>query len=340
MATISDVAKNAGVSKSTVSKYFNHPEMLTEEYRLRVETAVKELNYSPSPLARSMRTKCTNQIALVVPHIYNPFFAEIFTEMREYAFRKGYRVFVYTTEDDQEQLNAFLDNTDALWADGIIMAFLDEDELVSRINNLHDRLPVTLIGCVAGISKVNTVIVPLNESFYSITKYVISLGHRDIAYIGGPADSRVTWEKLDGYRRALRDAGIAVREDLIKGNDSSIREGFVCAQKLLRQEKQPTAIVSANDEVAIGVVKCLRQYGISIPEHMVVTGHDGTVYAKLAEPQITTMEMPIAEMSRAAVDFLLNRMQRPRSKNQHIIYDTKLVERQSTNPNAISAIEL
>ena len=100
MAVIKDVAEYAGVSKSTVSKYFNNPSMLSEEYRVRVEKAVKDLNFVPNNIARSMRTKKTNQIAMIVPDIANPFYSELFSEMRLYAMQIGYRVIVYTTEDD------------------------------------------------------------------------------------------------------------------------------------------------------------------------------------------------------------------------------------------------
>ena len=114
MAVIKDVAEYAGVSKSTVSKYLNNPDQLSEDYRIRIEQAVKVLNYTPSNIARSMRTKKTNQIALIVPDIANPFYSELFSNMRAYAMLLGYRVIVYTTEDELEELIKYMDNIESI----------------------------------------------------------------------------------------------------------------------------------------------------------------------------------------------------------------------------------
>lgn len=340
MAVISDVAKYAGVSQSTVSKYLNNPELLSEEYRTRVAKAVKDLNFTPNHIARSMRSKKTNQIAMIVPDIVNPFYSEVFSEMRTYAKQLGYSMIVYTTEDDLAELNRYIDNIDSFSADGIIICFLDEDGIIQHIENIHDKLPITLISWDIHSTQFSSVILNLNDSIFQIAQYVTTLGHKRIAFINGPADSRISKEKNSGFTRAMHNAGIEIRDEYIKNGRNRIKHGYHNTSQLMHLNEPPTAIVAANDSIAVGCLKYLSQHNYKVPEDVVVTGHDGIQLSYIYDPSITTNVMPIAEMCKTAIDMLSNKIDRPGSKNRQAIFTAKIVEGKSTNPNAPSIIDL
>ena len=340
MAVISDVARYAGVSKSTVSKYFNNPDQLTEEYRIKVREAVEALNFKPNNIARSMRLKKTNQIAMIVPDIVNPFYSEVFSEMRIYAAQQGYSVIVYTTEDDLSELNKYLDNIENIFADGIIICFLDEDGITQHINSLHGKIPITLISWDIHSTEFNSVILSLNDSIFQISQYMTALGHKRIAFINGPSDSRISKEKLAGFTRAMDLAGIDVRDEYVKYGRNRIKHGYHNASLLMQLKEPPTAIVAANDSIAIGCIKYLSQHKYRVPEDIAVTGHDGIQLSYIYDPSITTNVMPISDMCKTSVDMLINKIERPGSKNRQAIFTAKIVEGKSTNPNAPSIIDL
>lgn len=340
MAVIRDVAKQAGVSISTVSKFLNTPELLSEEYRVRVEKAVKSLNFVPSNLARSMRSNRTNQIAIIVPDIVNPFYTELFIEMRAYAFQQGYSVLVYTTDDNLSELNKYIDNIASFSADGIIFCFLDEDGIINQIDSIHDKIPVTLISWDVHNTKLNSVILSLNDSIFKVSQYMTSLGHTRIAFINGPADSRISKEKYAGFTRAMQSANIKIYSEYIKFGRNRIKHGYHNTSELMQLEEPPTAIVAANDSIAVGCLKYLSQHNYRVPEDVAVTGHDGVQLSYVYDPSITTNMMPITEMCRMSIDLLVNKIERPRSKNRQAIFTARLVEGKSTNRNAPNILDL
>ena len=340
MAVIIDVARRAGVSKSTVSKFLNTPELLTEEYRVRVANAVEELNFVPSNIARSMRSKRTNQIAMIVPDIVNPFYSEVFGEIRTYASKLGYSVIVYTTEDDLAELNRYIDNIDGFYSDGIIFCFLDEDGITQHIDNIHDKIPITLISWDIHSTNLNSVILSLRNSIFQISQYMTSLGHQRIAFINGPDDSRISKEKFDGFCRAMHMADIEIRDEYIKNGRNRIKHGYHNTSQLMQLEEPPTAIVAANDSIAVGCLKYLSQHDYRVPDDVAVSGHDGIQLSYIYDPSITTNVMPIADMCKSAVDMLINKIERPGSKSRQAIFTANIVEGKSTNPNAPSIIDL
>lgn len=338
MAVINDVAKHAGVSKSTVSKFLNNPEALTQEYRERVAKAVNDLKYVPNNMARSMRTKKTMQLVMIVPSIATQFFSEVFTETRNYAAKLGYRLYVVTVADDNEVLNSYIDDIGSINADGGLIAFLEEEALLAKLSRLQNELPIALIASNMQSLMANSVVVPLNESIYGITKYLIDRGYKDIAFLGGPAGSKTTEEKVNGYIRAIQAAGLPAREELIRIGEKDLRGGYFHARELLRSGTKLDAIVAATDEMAIGAVKYLQQNGYRIPEDIAVTGHDGTTLSYLFEPGITTQEIPVQQVCQAAVDLLVDRIKHPGSKSKHVVIPTRFVERRSTNPEKTEVV--
>lgn len=334
MAVIRDVAKKAGVSPSTVSKFLNNPTMLTEEYRVKVAAAVKELNYKPNPYARSLRTQTSKTIALIVPEITNPFYSEVYNIVRSVASEKGYTTILYTTEENLDILNDFLTQFPKYSVDGLIFCFLDEDEIIQRFKEVQYNIPVTLMSWDIKTTEFNSVIIDLFDSFYQSTEHLINYGHRKIAYVGGPETSRISKEKMQGYKKALLDADISLNENYIYSGKYRFQTGFQSAMNFMKLLDPPTAIVCANDIIAIGCVKYLRYNDYEVPDDVAVIGCDGIQLSSIFDPSISTNEIPIEDMGREAVNMLINKIAKPGSKCRQLVFKTHLVIRRSTKKDA------
>ena len=330
MAVIKDVAELAGVSISTVSKYFNNPSGLKETYRERVKEAVEKLNYTPDPMARSLRTKLTNTLALVVPDITNSFYVEVYNEVRTAAILRGYTTQLYTTEENVNILSDLLQMLSPTKIDGIILCFLDEDEIQSTLSKTESSIPTTLMTWNVN-SKYNSVVLNLDSTIYHAAKYLIENGRKKIAYVNGISNSRISKEKLSGYLRAMREFGFSIRDDYLYDGKHLFRTGFQAAKQFMALSDPPDAIVAANDILAIGCCKYLLSHDYRVPQDVAVTGMDGIPLSRIYDPSITTMASPIKDMCSTAVDILLENVKNPNIRNSQFIYDTKLVVGRSTD---------
>jgi DNA-binding LacI/PurR family transcriptional regulator len=333
MAVIKDVARLAGVSTGTVSKFFSDPSALREENRHKVEAAVRELRYAPSNLGRSLRTQRTNLIALIVPDIVNPFYASVYDAVRLEAARHRYKPILYTTEDDLEILKDYLRGDTIHEVDGIILCFLDEDEIVCDFERLQARIPITLLSWDMN-TRFDSVVIDLFESVAMATRHVTELGHRDIAYISGPGDSRISKQKQCGFEKALAEAGLSLRPECFFEGRYRFETGFNATMEFLRLPSPPTAIVAANDAIAIGCMKYLLMKGKKVPEDMAVIGLDDQPLAAMYEPSISTVSIPIADMCTEAVRMLMRRIEKPNAKSHKIVMKTELMVRRSTDANS------
>ncbi len=333
MAVIKDVANLAGVSISTVSKYFNNPAGLSEEYRIRVSNAVNELNFSPNALARGLRTKRTNTIALVVPDITNSFYVDVYNGIRSAAMATGYTTQLYTTEENTDILSKLLSRFSPAKTDGVILCFLDEDEIVAQLSAIQSTTPIALMSWDVN-NEFASVVLNLHSTLYRATKHLIGLGHTRIAYVNGPNNSRISKEKLSGYLKAMSDHGLRVPDDYLYSGNYLFRTGYQATKQFMMSDEPPTGIVTANDVLAIGCCKYLRSHGYKIPADVSIVGMDGIQLAHLYDPSITTMATPVAQMCTEVVDLLLNKIEHPGSKNGQRIFDTKLIIGRSTDADA------
>lgn len=340
MAVIKDVAKLAGVSPSTVSKYLNNSQTLTQAYKEKVAAAIKELDYTPSPLARSLRTQKTNTIGIIVPEITNPFYTEVYNAVRSAAADRGYTTVLYTTEEDSGLLNKHLKQMSGYKVDGLVLCFIDEDENIGMFEDIQSSLPVTLFSWDINNTSFNSVIVNLFDSVYRSTRYLLDEGHTRIAYAGGPAHSRVSKEKMQGYLKAVQDAGIAVREDFLFSGKYRFQTGYHAAMQFMKLDAPPTAIVCANDILAIGCIKYLKHSGYEVPGDVDIIGLDGIQLSHIYDPSVSTMRIPIDDMSREAVNMLIEKINRPESKNRQAIFNTSLTVRRSTKKDAPMILDL
>lgn len=335
MAVIKDVAKLAEVSTGTVSKYLNNPSSLKEVTRIRVERAIEELLYSPSPLARSMRTKKTNSIAVITPNILNPFYGEVYSFIRMSTLQKGYTPILYTTEDNLDILRGYLSGTSIKHVDGVILCFVEEDEAMQNfIEDVQAQVPVVLISLDISNSKLNSIVIDVFEGIYTATMHLISMNHNNIAYMGGPKNNSITKEKYNGFLKAMNDAGCEVKPEFVSFGNDTLQSGYQAARAFTMNVKgSPTAIVAEDDFLAIGGLKYLLQRGIKVPDEIAVVGFDDIFLSKMYEPSLSTISLPKEQIGLEAVKLLLSKIDKPESKNKKIILKTELIIRNSTDKN-------
>jgi len=324
-----DVARLAGVSRSTVSFVLNNTPgiKISEETRRRVLEAVKILDYKPNAIARSLAKQKTEAIAFFVLDIANPVFPNMARGIEDVARHNGYTLLLCNTDGkslrELRYMNLMLERR----VDGVIVGALSNEEVsrLARKKNMplvileHPRLPEHDVVYADNI-----------QGSYEAVKYLIELGHTRIAHITINPESIIVRERIEGYKKALEDAKIPFDEDLLKIFYDQVNEE-TAINELLLLPNPPTAIFAFSDFMAIQIMKILIKRGIRIPQDISIVGFDDTL-ANLTIPELTTVSQPFYEMGVKAAEVLIERLKNPDLPIQHIKLPTKLVIRDSTAP--------
>lgn len=335
MAVIKDVAKIAGVSTATVSKVINRPDTVRGSTRARVLEVMKELEYIPSPIARGMRTKRTNHIAVVSADIRNPFFAELYACLGADIKKNGFTPVLYTLDNGNSSIRDVISDIIASKADGVVFCFPDDHTDTGSVD-YRELLPMPFVLISRDMSNIKyaSVILDVYEGIREVTKHLISLGHEKLAFIGGPGHSRISREKLRGFISALNSVKLPLPDEYICGGDYSLKNGFMRAKDLMRLEAPPSAIVCANDIIAIGCMKYLLNTGIRIPGEVAVSGFDNISLASMYEPALTTAAIPVEDICRACAEMITELAADKNKPKKSLIFKTKLIIRNSTDKYA------
>lgn len=326
--SIKGIAELAGVSHSTVSRALANSPLIPEETRRRIQRIAQRKGYSPNAIARGLVTRRTQAIGVVVTSIEDPFVAEVVRGIEEAAGNQGYRVFLATSHNDPaRELNVV--NALREWrVDSVIVA-------ASRVGSLYGPLlqqigvPIVLINNQQAGTFIHTVAVDDAQGAKLATQHLISLGHRVIGHLRGPAKHRAAKNRLAGYRGALRQAGIAFDEALVVAANGRANGGEQILQ-LLDHSPRPTAVFCFNDMTAIGALATLKRHGIRVPADISLVGFDDIPFAQYIDPPLTTIQQPMVEMGRQAMQMALTLMQDSKSQVPDIVIPGKLIEREST----------
>jgi len=308
MSAIKDVANAAGLSVSVVSKYLKNADSVRDDTRLRIESAIKQLNYIPNAAARTLRTGRTNSILVIMPGIINPYFAELFDTIRGVAQSAGYTVLLQTGDEtgDISQVGDPEFSTPSIQrVDGIILCFPERDHSAVKLVSSFSPLPVSILSWhrLTGLNA-GTVVLDVRDGIYQTTKHLISLGHRSFGYIGGHDWSTISGEKRHGFLQALAEEGVVFDPKLEYHGKYRMETGFDGTGDIL-EKGNPTAFVAENDVLAVGCVKYCLQNGISVPDQVAVTGFDDIALAAMFEPSITSARHPLELMAQAAVRYVV-----------------------------------
>lgn len=329
MTTIADVARRAGVSTVTVSRVLNDARKVNPTTRERVERAIKELHYVPSVAARSLRSKRTNTLALIVPDISNLFWTTIVTGVEDVALSRGYSVFFCNTDERLDKQLRYLDVIISQGVDGAIIAPCNSD--ARKLKRLRDRdIPTVIIDRRLDGWDVDTVIGDSVSGARALVRHLIDLGHRRIAIVSGPRNTSTAEDRVIGYCLALTEAGIPIETDLIRRGEYRASFGERLTYQLVEEKNRPTAIFAANTAIALGIINALNRHGLRIPQDIALVCFDDFPFLSQIFPFLTVAVQPAHDMGVKAAGLLINRLdQSTEVPPSHIVLPTYLIIRYS-----------
>ena len=334
MATIQDIAADLGYSAMTVSRALNdHPDV-KDETRERILQRAQELNYRPNRWARSLVTRRSNVIGVVIPEITHTFFADIVQGVQQAITDRGYTLMLChsgrSVRDEQREIDMLIGSR----ADGLIVASTREQHDHAAFEQLAaDGHPLVLIDRFFPGLDCARVRTDDKAASRLCVERLIELGHKRIAYVGGPKVTPAT-HRAEGFREAMEAAGLPVRPEYVVPGGLTAAAGEAAAKSLLELDEPPTAVAAVNDPCAMGVIRRARQTGFRVPNSLSVTGIGSIESDYLPMPFLTTTDWPRGEMGGLAANMLLALIEgRPLDKTDAIV-PPRLIERLSTAPPA------
>lgn len=332
-ATITDVAREAGVSVATVSRVVNDSGSVRPETRRRIQEIAARLRYSPNGAARSLSLRRTHALGVLLPDLYGEFFSEVIRGLDQTAQERGYHLLVSSAHDGRASIEAALRAMRGR-VDGLILMSPDLDAR-SLEANLPESLPVVLLCCSGTSTAYDAINIDNTGGASAMVRHLVASGHRRIAIIKGKDGNHDAAERLAAYRATLRAAGIEADSRWEADGDFTEQSGFLAARRLLVLSPRPTAIFAANDSMAIGALSALRQDGFRVPGSVSVAGFDDIPIARYMSPALTSVHVPIQELGERAMEALLRAVE---EKNQHArrqeVLPTRLVMRHSCGVRA------
>jgi DNA-binding LacI/PurR family transcriptional regulator len=321
---IKDVAERASVSVATVSRVLNADPNVDPEYRKRVRAAVAELGYRPNRLARNLRRQQMEAIGIVVPDIENPHFAEVVRVIEGIALNLGYRVLVCNTDEDAARQGACLSMLADERVSGIVMSPSDPDASIDQLRDLG--IPVVTIDRALDRASTDLIVADNVPAVRTATQRLIDAGHRRIAYVGGRSEVETGSERQEGYLAAIEPAGLTgtvanggFRRDAAR---QAVRE-------LLGQDRPPSALIVANNLMALGALQAIRDRGLRIPQDIAVIAVDNPDWSELLDPPLTVLAQPIRAMATQAAGLLIRRIRGEEFAPVHQVHPLELIVRSS-----------
>lgn len=330
MTTIRDVAKRAGVAPITVSRVINDSGYVSEKTRARVQAAIADLGYVPNALAGSLRSKRTNTLALILTDISNPFWTTVARGVEDTASDAGFNVILCNTDESEIEQDKYLHVLLQKQVDGVLLVpARSTDEPIKFVQD--QDTPVVVLDRRIPDNQADMVHCDSEEGAYQLTRLLLSLGHRRIAMLSGPQGVSTAEDRVAGYRRALAEAGLDDDAALVCYGEFSLESGYDHAQQMLARTPRPTAVFAANNFIAIGALRALRDAGLRVPDDLALVGFDELPAGLVVDPFLTVAAQPAYEMGQRATELLLARMSGAApAAYQKIVLPTEIIVRESS----------
>ena len=304
--TIKDIAREAGVSVTTVSRVLNKTGRIGSKTREKINKVIEEFGYHPNSAAQSMKTGRTRNIFFVVPDITNPFYASLAKELQLLSREKNYNITLFASINESR-------------------------EVIDKL--LEANIPAVLLNSYLKC-EFDTVHGEINAGTYLSTNYLIENGHKVIGFAGAPADTTVGKSRKQGYITALQNAGLNVDEKLSFEMGFSEDAGYKAGKYFSTLKKKPTAICCANDIVAMGVLTALYEEGIVVPDDISIVGMDDIIYSRISRPPLTSVSNDSNVFARSAFSMLFERIENTyEGEPREIIVERNLIIRESVSTN-------
>lgn len=331
MVRLKDIAQITGVSVMTVSKALRNEPDVSAETKTRIKALAQQMGYVPDSSAQGLRTKTTKLFGLVIPAATNPVYARLVYAIEERAHELGYDVLLAQTLNKPDREDVCLRRLLSRRVDGLFITPVYRFEAEARIYQeiVTRKTPTVLLGPPAPFCK-NLISIEIEEvaASFSVTKHLIDLGHRKIAYFTGPPAAPWAHERFEGYRRAHREAGMEVDDKLVFAAGSTMEDGTKAALQMLNEGCSPTAVQTVSDPVAIGCAETLLQQGLKIPDDVSIAGFGNIFAAEFYRVPLTTVSQPKYRFGIAAIEMMMSLIRGEKATSRRL--PAELVLRQST----------
>jgi LacI family transcriptional regulator len=294
------------------------------------------LDYHPDQVARSLRVGRTNAIGMIVPDISNQFFSEIMRSVEEWSEKKHFSVIMCDSNENSDRERRHLSTLFSRRVDGVLLASSVSDAAQDRLT--MRRFPIVFVDAVPPGLKYGAVVVDNSQGAYGATRYLIDLGHRKIAIITGRLDRSVGLDRMEGYRKAMQEAGLLIPEDYIRYGDFHVESGHKWGLALMRMAERPTAIFVCNNAMTLGLLRALADLGINCPGQVSIVGFDDVDWATSFTPRLTCVAQPTYEIGKLATEMLLQQILSSSngdavSEQPKIVLQAELRIRESARPH-------
>jgi LacI family transcriptional regulator len=326
--THKDVAERAGVSVAVVSYVVNHgPRTVSAKARARVQAAIAELGYFPNELARSLRLQQSSTIGAIVPRLTNPVYAEIIRDFENVCSQEGYLVLLCNTERQAERERKFVQMLRAKQVDGVVITpHANPENLIAPL--LERKIPVVVLE--HDLPGVNCVAVDELLGGRLATTHLLELGHKRIGLLKHKPTSALSNLRAQGYRQSLLEYGMSLDSTLEIECDGTHAAGAEAMRALLELAQPPSAVVTHNDVLALGVLHAIFAAGLRVPQDISVVGYDDIASAAYFQPPLTTVRSPKAQMGALAGQILLEMIKQPTLEPRTVLLPVELIVRRSS----------
>ncbi len=331
--TLKELAKELNLSISTVSRALNDHQDISEPTKERVKNLAKKLHYSPNLFAKGFRSHRTHILGVIVPNISHYFTTTILKGILEKGESLGYRVIISESKNDDQKQSEMLQTMLQFGVDGILMALARKTRSIDDILRVGSRMPLVLFDKVSNKIPCTQVVINEEEAAYNAIEHLINTGKTRIAIIKETEQSFNSRKRFEGYLRALKEHKLPIDEKIILSTeDISLEKGKMLANILLSLKKRPDAIFAITDSAAIGVIKALHKFKISIPNDIAVVGFSNSIHSTIINPSLTTVDQPGEKIGRTAVKYLIDEIENPKDDllTRTIEIKTNLIVRDSS----------
>jgi LacI family transcriptional regulator, galactose operon repressor len=327
--TIDDIAKTAGVSRTTVSRVLNDSGYVKMETREKIIQAIKELNYTPSAIARSLSTNKTNTIGVIVPDINNSFFGEVIKGISEVTDRHNLNMILCDTDEDIKKELKAINLLKEQRIQGLIISStsVEDDSNSEYLRTLESLgIPVVLVDGHVKYSTFSGVFVDNIKGTFEGTDALIKAGHKKIAIITGRMNSKPAQDRLEGYKKALSNNGLPIEENYIFYGDYRQESAYKITKQILQMKNRPTAIFVSNNMMTLGCIKALFEENITIPDDIAIVGFDRIDVLNIIGMNISFIDGPTKEMGKLGAKLLVDNLLNKESREmKRVILEPKLV---------------
>jgi len=314
-AKLVDIAKHLGISVYTVSRVVNGKDRVSQDTREKVLKAIKEFDYTPNEIARSLRSKTSMTIGLIVPDISNEFFALVSKGAEAVAKNHGYLIMLCNSDYDEKMEKEYLNMLIQKQVDGIVIATVSKDEkYFEKIS--RSSIPTVFIDNLPQIDRnYNFVTIDNEKAAYDLTQHIIDKGYKDISIITGNLKETSALQRLEGWKRAMEDNNLEIKNDYIGIGGFRMQTGYTIMKKMLDSNKIPQALMAANNNIAYGAVRAIREKGLRVPEDIYVVCFDANDNTGLMSIQLPSMVQPAEQIGETALEIIIKRLNNKAEKD-------------------------